>query len=89
MVKIHDSITLSNPTQDMFCDWQLYLHVIYNLFSNAVKHTDKGGEIEILLVLVKDEDDESLQLKTVITNSGSLLPKATVKRMNLELDPSS
>jgi len=31
----------------MYCDWQLYMHVIYNLFSNAVKYTDKGGEIEI------------------------------------------
>ena len=40
----------------MFCDWQLYLHVLYNLFSNAIKYSEKKGEVEIQLHLVSEKN---------------------------------
>jgi|LauGreDrversion4_2_1035121.scaffolds.fasta_scaffold110987_1 hypothetical protein len=69
----------------MTCDWQLYLHALYNLVSNAIKNSDKGGTIEIQLHLNHDKLEDQMQLRTVVINTGTTLPKSTVKRMNKEL----
>jgi hypothetical protein len=50
-----------------------------------VKNSDKGGTIEIQLHLNRDEQEDQMQLRTVVINSGSSLPRNTIKRMNKEL----
>lgn len=42
----------------MSCDWNLYLHALYNLVSNAIKNSDKGGTIEIQLHLGRDKEED-------------------------------
>ncbi|MFI3278598.1 MAG: ATP-binding protein [Rikenellaceae bacterium] len=62
---------LYTPPQDplfMLCDAEHIEHIIYNLISNAVKHTARGGRVELSVV------DRGQCVDIIVTDTGAGIP---------------
>ncbi|RLG36913.1 hypothetical protein DRN79_04040, partial [Methanosarcinales archaeon] len=65
----HHKISLSVPDVEIECDKQKIMEVFTNLISNAIKYTNEGGRIEVIV------EDRGEDIKCCVSDTGMGIPK--------------
>jgi len=68
---IHLEALLPDNTLTVNADYELIQRVIYNLLSNAIRHTRKGGRVNISARVNKD----AKSLLTAVSDTGEGIPR--------------